>query len=282
MPIINYQSNFRTPNSIIKTGDVVENGKIVYRDSSTGKIQTTTTGVGIYCAGIMENVNLNTGLDSDFTGDGVKAATSIGGIIQLSVTVIGASSAADNQSPVYMVDEDTYTLTKPANGAPCGFVYEWKSGTTCNVYVFDLRDIFQLYNTGKQSIFNLGTFSTTLLEGVAKVDLITLTAKSHFKILRLHAQPTGIDSGSVAGDQDLVIEINSVATTGGVLNLVFGDNDAIADVGTEIDATAITALNEAHAGDTLQLTMIAGGTGFTAAKQGQFKVYAIIEQLAGE
>lgn len=52
-------------------------------------------------------------------------------------------------------------------------------------------------------------------------------------------------------------------------------------MGTEIDATAITAANEVHQGDVVTLEAASGGTGFTADAVSAFKIYAKIQRLPG-
>ncbi len=95
----------------------------------------------------------------------------------------------------------------------------------------------------------------------------------------MHAQCVAHDDGVAAGVQALNLDIGGINVTGGVLTVAATDVDAAGDMGAVIDATAITAANEVHTGDTVKLEMAASGTGFTADKCAAIAVYAIIRNL---
>ena len=104
------------------------------------------------------------------------------------------------------------------------------------------------------------------------------------KVLRTVA-PTATDISYAVPSLWLDTTANKVYiltdVTGGVLTLTYEHCDAAADLGTNVSATAITAANEVHIGDVVQVEMAASGTGFTAAKLGAFKLLAVIQKLPG-
>jgi len=265
---------------IIKTADTMIVGNVVHLNSDK-EVESGVLADGDIPLGVVESVTANWGNDSDWVGDGTKEVTCVSGIILTAVTVTGVSALTDVQKPVYLSAANAYTIVKPANGNPIGFIHNWVSGTTCDIFLNGIKEVYAVEGVGKTEILHLGSFGTadTGLEAANAVSLKSLVAKGNFKILSLHGQASAFDAGSVAGDQDFTIEIGGVATTGGILNLVFGDNDAVTNMGVIVDGTAITALNNVSDGDILELTQIAGGTGFTAAKAGRFDFFAIIERV---
>ena len=79
----------------------------------------------------------------------------------------------------------------------------------------------------------------------------------------------------------IALDIGGTNVTGGALTVAYTDADAVGDQGAVINATAITAANEVHIGDTVKIEMAASGTGFTADKPGAFKIYAVIQKMPG-
>ena len=224
------------------------------------------------------------GLES-LTGDagGTYGAVVRGGIILEEVPVTGASAITDIGKFVYATDGQTLTLTKPAVGVPQGIVTKWYTSTTCDVYLFDMVESIIISSLCNQptAYKSFGTFPTNAIQGNVAATLHTETAKEHYKFVSLHALPKAYDDAVVAGAQTLNLQIGATDVTGGVLTLGFASFDATADMGTIINATAITADNEVHIGDTVILELAGGGTGFTADAAAAVEIYAVIERLPG-
>lgn len=214
------------------------------------------------------------------TGDGTIQAASRSGIIVKSVSVTGASAATDFGKLVYATDGQTLTLTQPTAGVPIGFVWKWNSSTYCDVYLFRLPELITK-NRGAKKRVSLGTYGTDAFSGTTLQTCRTETSLEHYKIVSLHAEPRGFDAGVIAGAQDLHLEIDAAAVTGGVLSLAYTSFDATGDMGTVINATAITAANEVHMGDVLTLVMAASGTGFTANQSASVEIFMIVEEMPG-
>jgi len=265
---------------LIKTADTMIIGNPVHLNSDK-EVEVGVLADGDIPIGVVESVTANWGVASDFVGDGTKEVTVVSGIILTGITVTGVSALTDTNAPVYLSAANAYTVVKPASGSAVGFIYNWVSGTSCDIFMYGLKENAVGSSAGSLENLDLGTLGTsaTGLEAANAASLNTILAKGNFKITSLHAKAAAFDAGSVAGAQTLTLEINGVPTTGGILSLGFGDNDAASDMGVAIDATAITALNEVVEGDSVELTLIAGGTGFTASKAGKFNFYAVIERV---
>ena len=107
------------------------------------------------------------------------------------------------------------------------------------------------------------------------IDLLTNFTPGHaFKLLSLAFVTTVAGTGTSAS-QVFNLEIGTTNVTGGVLTLTLASQSAI---GVVTNATAITALNEGSATDTISLEMAASGTVFTAGA-GYFVIS--IQNLAG-
>jgi len=262
---------------IIKTSEQLVVGGFTAIDPATGKVEFAESGL-LQPLGFVKDAS-DGRKPEGLLGDAANRATIEGGIIALNRSVTGASAVTDKWKPVYATDGQTLTLTRPTGGKPIGFVWNWISSTYCDVYFFSVVDVyFQACRPTRQSRF-VTSINSNALGGTSAVTLLTFVAKEHFKILSLYAQPGGYDTGIVAGSQVINFAINAVATTGGVLTLAYTSFDAATDLGTQIDATAITAANEVHAGDTVTLLMAVSGTGFTAAKQGLANIFMDIEPM---
>ena len=266
---------------VILSAETVVYGNFMFLDKDTNHIKPGVPAEGDIPIGVLESVTANYGVAADLVGDGTKEATCLSKIILKNLTVTGVTSALDIKKPVYLTAANAFTIVKPAVGLPVGHIHYWSSGTTVDVYVNGLEEAAASSGAGSREVVSLGNFSTlaTGLEAANALSLSNLIKPTACKIISLHAQASAYDAGSVAGDQDFTLEIDGVATTGGVLSLGFANNDAVGDMGVAVDATAITALNDVPAGSTIELTMIAGGTGFTASKAGRFSFYAVIENV---
>lgn len=267
---------------IIKTSEALVRNALVSVDNSTGKVEFADDAANLIPCGLVESPS--DGIVAHLTGDGTYKAVVHGGII-VRWAVTGATAITDIGKFVYATDGQTLTLTQPATGLPHGIVVNWISSTTCDVYLFDYLESVRMSAASGNSMYeymDIATVPSNALSGTSATTIFTFPASyKHYKIISLHAQAVSFDAGIIAGAQTLNLDIGGTNTTGGVLTLGYANCDAYGDCGTAINATAITADNEVHQGDVLKLEVAASGTGFTAAKEGAFKVYAIIQRLPG-
>ena len=266
---------------IIKTSEALVLNALASVDISTGKVEFADDADNLIPCGIVEYPS--DGLVAHLTGDGTYKAIVKGDII-LRWAVTGATAKTDIGKPVYATDGQTLTLTKPTTGLPHGFVADWISSTTCDVYLFSFEESLAMASAGnyQYQFKDLGTFPANSLQGTAGVTLFIFPASyEHYKFISFHAQCVSHDNAAIAGSQALNLDIGGTNVTGGVLTLAYTDCDAAADMGVAIDATAITAENEVHQGDVVKIEMAASGTGFTPDTAGAFKLYAIVQRLPG-
>lgn len=70
--------------------------------------------------------------DESVLGDGSKRVrVRSQGVVEVAVT--GVNSGDDVKKPVYMVDDDSFSLTNSGNDLACGRVFQHDSGTLCRV-----------------------------------------------------------------------------------------------------------------------------------------------------
>ena len=268
--------------AVIKDAEALVLNALAAIDITTGYMEFADDASNLVPCGMV--MGAGDGVASHLTGSSTYLYTAVvrGKIIQ-QWAVTGAASAADNGKLVYASDGQTLTLTVPTTGMPFGHIVKWISSTLCDVYFYSFNESLARILNGS-SIYEqmeFGTFPTNALQGTAAAILKTIISKSHYKFISLHAQCVGYDNAAVAGSQALNLDIGGTNVTGGVLTVAYTDVDAVADMGAAIDATAITALNEVHQGDTVKLEMAASGTGFTADCAAAIQVYAIIQKLPG-
>lgn len=189
------------------------------------------------------------------------------------VTVTGASSQAKVYQPVYMSDDGTLTLTRPTRGLAIGLVVRYHSGSIVDVLLFGLPSIaaLSLAGAGKQNwmigVFNFAT--------AADADIITgWPIPQHVEIVDFFgivAQPFVGSGGTIA----LNLEIGTTDVTGGVLT---ASTAAAGVLGAKVSATAITAANVAHEGDTLSVE--GASTGGTTTS-GLMALYITVKNRIG-
>lgn len=277
-----YKIDVKRHSFIIKISEALVRNALGAVDQSTNKIEFADDAENLIPCGLIEGAT--DGNSDHLTGNGTYKANAVGGVI-VYWSVTGASAVTDVSKYVYATDGQTLTLTQPTAGIPAGVVVEHITGTYCWVYLFDYVEALQLSRAGlgtQYEVMDLGIVGSNTLGGTSALTLLTLLAStSHYKFISFHAQPFSYDTGIIAGSQALNLEIGGTDVTGGVLTLTYEYCDAAADLGTNITATAITAENEVHQGDVVQIEMAASGTGFTAAKLGAFKLLAVIQRLPG-
>lgn len=109
----------------------------------------------------------------------------------------------------------------------------------------------------------------------AAADLVTNIVPGHRgKVVKMYFTTHVLGTGTSAS-QVLNLEIGTTDLTGGVLTLLLADTTPL---GKTTSATAITALNEFSATDTLSVEVAASGTVFTA---GAGTLTIVIQNLEG-
>ena len=265
---------------IIKTSEALVCNAFTSVAIATGKVEFADDVADLCPCGIV--LGSSDGIASHLTGNGTYKAVCRGGII-IQYAVTGATAKTDIGKEVYATDGQTLTLTEPTAGMPHGKVVDWVSSTTCKVYLYTFLESLQksFLSPSQYFIKEFGIFPTNALQGTAALTLHTGTSYEHYKIISLHAACAAFDNAAVAGSQALNLDIGGTNVTGGVLTVAYTDVDAAGDMGVAINATAITAANEVHMGDTLTLEMAASGTGFTADCAAAVRIFAKCQRIAG-
>lgn len=266
----------------IKNAESLVINCFVCLDKTTGLLEFAKSSAGKIPCGYLRAPS--TGIMADLTGDGSTKKAVVRGKTRVQWAVTGASGVADVGKAVYASDGQTLTLTVPSAGLPIGMITKYISGTTCEIYLFDYEQSIRNQSLPGLSQFSkfvgLASIGANALQGTAAATILTLPAAlEHYKISSVHAQCVAHDDAVVAGSQALNLAINGTNLTGGVLTLAATNCDAAADMGSAINATAITAGNEVEVGDVVTLKMAASGTGFTADSSAMFYVYMIVQLL---
>lgn len=191
------------------------------------------------------------------------------------VTVAGVTAGSDVLANVYAADSNTntaLTLTRPAKGQRIGVIVRHYVGDICDVLVLGILDGLIGKDGGKE-LLHLGTVVTEL---AAAGDLLTgIVAPFHGKVTGIYAicasAPTDPNM-----NMDVTLDIGGTNVTGGVVNLNFADT-----VGLKKAGTAITAANEFHEGDLLDIEALAAGFVAGTAKDGFYNIYLEVERLPG-
>ena len=260
----------------VANGVTIEKGAIVAMVVGTGTVTNYDDAAGHLPLGYAQN---------RVVGDGsLQIQVRLAGDILRDVSITGVSSAASNGQAVYATDENTFSLTRPADDAhPIGVVIDADS-SDADLLLFSAQDyaVLGLAGGNKRQIY-LGAIGTTALEGTSAADLrASFPLFGHGKIVDFYAYPDGFDAGHSTGSQVLNLELGGSDLSGGVLTLAGTNIDAIGDVGTKISATAITGSNEYHDGDLLDVELQSGGTGFVAGIDTvSFDLFIDVEHIAG-
>lgn len=181
-------------------------------------------------------------------------------------TVTGAASRGDIGKLVYATDDNVLTLTRPADDSlPMGCVWEWHTSTTCDVFMFGFATLCAIaLGGGGGDLIYLGRVDfATLADGNV---LASIPLPGHGKILSFFAitDTTLVGTG---GTTLLNLEIGGTNLTGGVITLA---TDPGAAVGYNSAGTAITAANEFHDGDLLDVEAASSGGTRTSGGAGLY------------
>lgn len=243
--------------------------------TSQGYVDDYDDEPGMIFAGLLENPGgLSSQLGDTSASPPPESGISILPQILRKATVTGASAQSDVMAPVYATDNQVLTLTRPSDDATVvGVVTKWHSSTTCDVLLLGLLGQLLLgYGGGNRAVFDLGHYDhATLADGDIRTGIVM---PFHGKFVSLHGFVETAFTGS-GGTATLNLEIGGTNVTGGALVV---STAAGGTVGTKLDASAITAANVFHEGDTVDLEVSSAGGTQTA---GRVHVYAIIERLPG-
>jgi hypothetical protein len=197
----------------------------------------------------------------------------LGARLYQGVTVTGvAGNQTDVGQEVFLSDDNTWTLTRPALGVPMGIIVRSVSATTCDVYMFSWETIMALMLGGAAKYtWHLGSVTPTGGTGNA---LTGIVAPHHGKIVDFYGI-VACDATDADVDISLNLEIGGVNVTGGVITWLFSDV-----YGVKKSGTAITALNVMHEGDLIDVEAVYNAAG-TATDPGLLNLYATVQIVPG-
>ena len=165
---------------------------------------------------------------------------------------VGVTGAAGDRTDVgklvYASDDGTFTLTRPTVGHALGMVLKTRgTASYAEVFFFSAETLIVLGLSGLgQALIHLGHFDfNTIADGNIRTGIPMV---NHGKILTFFAM-IDVDLTATGDSTALNLEIGAVNVTGGVLTLTGATHVKAA----KVDATAITALNEFHEGDALDI-----------------------------
>lgn len=267
----------------VLTGTAVFKGSLIGLNVGTGTVLPYNDAAGHLLVGIADNACTAAQATAGFKLQ-VRTITSA----IFSATVTGATAATDNGKEIYATDENTYTMTRPADDAlPVGIILFWVTSTTCHILVFGVTEsaVLALAGGSKRTL-HIGSINTDALAPVAATNLLTgLTLWGHGLITKFYAIASSFDTSYLTGLQVLNLEIEGTNVTGGALSLEFTGIDTQADKALIKAATAITAANEFHDGDLLDIELATDGVAFTVPVGGlstvNYDLYIDVEYRAG-
>lgn len=254
------------------TGVAFHSGAAIELDMVGGVVaplSTTTTGACFagFCTEAVTTV----------TGATERVAVDVSGKILNSVSVTGVTAQTDVTSLVYLTTDnigDDLTLTRAAaDSIAIGTVVHWITSTTCDVKTFTLDEAKRHQLGGdNRKLVHIGSYP---LNAITAADVATnvvtfVTSGTIISWYLIVEEPTG-DAAAAA---TFNLEINTTNLTGGTITITdTAGSDDIDVQGARFDASAITAANVFHAGDTLSIEA-ASVTDYT---DGQVGMYMLVE-----
>lgn len=265
----------------VLSGATIYKGALLGLVVGTGTVTNYDDAAGHLLVGIADG-----SVSSAAAGTKIQVRTITSAIF--SATVTGTTAATDNGKEIYATDENTYTLTRPSDDAlPVGIVLFWVTSTTCHILVFGVTEsaVLALAGGSKRTL-HIGAVNTDGLAATAATNLLTgLTLWGHGLITKFYAIANSFDTSYLTGLQVLNLEIGGTDVTGGALSLEFTGIDTQADKALIKSATAITAANEFHDGDLLDVELATDGVAFTVPAGGltnvSYDLYIDVEYRAG-
>lgn len=245
--------------SILKTSEVAYKKRFTSIDITTAKIENAKNTAGFVPAGYF--VAESGGLDVDNkTGDGAIKWVSHGGKILKRITLIAVTAVTQEGAFFWCSDNQTPTITAVEGVIPHGYVHRFVSSGVVDLYFFSPAEVNIMQAMGGPFRTFQTRIESLMLEGTSKITLAKWKCNFKGKVISARAV-TVFDSTCAAGDQDLSLEIDAVAVTGGVITVVQSNTQGLVVAGT-----AITATNDIDHGSELSLVLDASGTGFTASE----------------
>lgn len=194
----------------------------------------------------------------------------------VSVPVTGLTGdRTDILLEVYVTAGGTFTLTRPAapNNEPVGVVINFFSSAIAEVFFFGFAAQAALsLSGGTQKLMHLGCFGPYAAASGNVATGIPLPCHGRFLTVfgTVARIPTDADCS-----HSFNLEIGGTNVTGGVVTWLFSDA-----LGAKLAGTSITAANEFHSGDLLDIEVVVNTAG-TATDPGLLNLYATYETLPG-
>lgn len=259
--------DFQVLKAVLKSSEVVAPKRFAVLDANgqlknpSGTATEKAAGYFVSDEGGLQGVNT-----TYRTGDGSIKWITHSGKSLVGLSISGSTAASEGQL-VWATDNSTLTLTPQAGVSPHGYVHEWRSATDLDVYFFTQAQVAAMSaGTGSGIRIIHQRVDAIALEGTSKITVGKHLMESDFQVLSVRAICSAAGA-SAAGDQDLSLEIDGTAVTGGVVN-VTNSNTA----GQTIAGSAITAANTGSAGEELSVVVDASGTGFSAGHKAAYDV----------
>jgi hypothetical protein len=184
----------------------------------------------------------------------VEGSVHTDGAVYMGIAVAGVASVADLMRPVYMTDDETFTLVRPAQGIPIGVVARHNAGTNCDVATFSFVEFMMnaLHGQGQYS-WCLGTVNAAMAAaGNVKTGIV---CPHHGFIVEVWGEV--IQALGAGGNLTYNLELGGVDLAGGTVNFVAADA-----IGAKKAGAAVAGANEMHEGDLLDIEVaVAGASG---------------------
>lgn len=203
-----------------------------------------------------------------------QARLSVDDNVEYKRTIAGlAGDVSDEGRMVWLTDDGTYTFTPAALAVPLGPVTEFIDSTNAWFRLATNLDLLQF--CANKDVISLGIVS--LVIGTATVMKSGIPVPRHCDVEAVYAfGHTPLNTSATSVVAQLQINNGSTATslTGGTVTVTTA-NDAI---GNYITATAVTAANVAHEGETFQVLVTPSTVDPTA---GDIEMFAVIRSRLG-
>lgn len=265
--------------AVVKTSEVVAKKRWAAISVADGKTENADDAanlmnVGYFIGEVQQRENKE-------TGDGTIEWT-IGSDVSLeSEPVTGVTAATDIFQPVFPTDNSTLSITQPALGTPNGYVKRFRSSAVADIHVFKESDcVLWGYMGGNTRVIYLGTIFSALLEGTSKITYSDTLIENRCSVVNVYANKVRNDATTAAGAQNISLEkvVSGTPSAIATSQVALAHDDA---QGAQKTLTAAIASNTLSRGDKLRLVLDASGTGFTAAKNDVYEVFAVIKNLPG-
>jgi hypothetical protein len=186
------------------------------------------------------------------------------------VAVTGAADKEDVLKAVYLADNQTMTLTRPAKGELVGYTMEYKGDAKFDVLLLGLAE--RLAANSQAELLYLGQLNFgTVIDGNIR---IAFPAPFHGKILEVFGMVAQVMVGA-DGAININLEIDTVNVTGGVVAMTTAAGGTL---GTKLAGTAVTANNIFREGSAIDVE----GSGAAGTRtSGILELYARVQRLPG-